>query len=139
MKPALVFVYGTLKAGYRNNYILQTSRLLAKGCTVAKCRMYDAGFPVLRPRTAKPADHNAPVWGEVYLVSDPNVMASLDRLEGEGRMYHRRTKLIRLENGKVVRAQTYVGDTNYWRDRVPLWPLINGHQGLCYHWERNYL
>jgi gamma-glutamylcyclotransferase (GGCT)/AIG2-like uncharacterized protein YtfP len=101
--------------------------------------MYDAGFPVLRPRTAKPADHNAPVWGEVYLVTDPAVMASLDRLESEGRMYHRHIKKIMLENGRVIKAHTYVGDARYWRDRVPLWPLINGHQGLCYHWERNYL
>ena len=69
MKPQLVFVYGTLKSGYGNNHILKTSRLLGAAETIGKLRMFDAGFPVVRPRTEKPGDWNATVMGEVYLVT----------------------------------------------------------------------
>lgn len=137
MKPVLVFVYGTLKHGYGNHHILAGSRFVGKGCTVAMCRMYDAGFPVLRPRSEKPGAHNAEVWGEVYLVTSPDTMRRLDSLEGEGRMYHRRIKIIHLENGKKVKAHTYVGDTKFWRERgCPLWPVQNGHSRPCYDWHR---
>jgi len=47
-----VFVYGTLKHGYGNHHVLEGSRFVGKGCTVAMCCLYDAGFPVLRERRA---------------------------------------------------------------------------------------
>ena len=133
MKPQLVFVYGTLKQGYGNNYILRTSRLLGAAETIGKMRMYDAGFPVVRPRTEKPGDWNATVTGEVYLVTDPDVMRRLDQLESEGRMYHRRKKKVRMTaTTKVVHAHTYIGDTKFWMHRVKLWPLA----GDRYVWSR---
>jgi len=133
MKPALVFVYGTLKRGHRNNYILATSRFVGEGVTVAKCRLFDSGFPVLRKGSEHYKEQNAPVQGEVFLVDSEVVMYKLDQLESEGRMCHRRTKMIRLDNGRTVRANTYVGDTKFWRSRrVRLYDL----QGPQYSWPR---
>jgi len=126
-----VFVYGTLKHGYGNHHVLEGSRFVGKGCTVSMCCLYDAGFPVLRERG------DAEVWGEVYEVTNPDTLRRLDALEGEGRMYHRRVKLIQLETGKVIKAHTYIGDTKFWSHRrLKPWPLINGHTRPCYHWHR---
>jgi gamma-glutamylaminecyclotransferase len=132
-----VFVYGTLKQGYTNNHMLAESKLVSKGVTVALCRLYHAGFPVLRPRSKKASAFNLPVTGEVYDVTDPAVMQALDRLESEGSMYHRRIKLIKLASGKVVKAHTYVGDGIRWQhlkaDRLHE-PKINKDLSVHYVW-----
>jgi gamma-glutamylaminecyclotransferase len=129
----LVFVYGTLKRGYGNNHILAQSKLLGEGQTVARCRLYDAGFPVLRRRTNRDGAWNAPVRGEVYEVTSQETMDRLDRLEGEGHMYHRRRKKIQLDSGEVVMAYAYVGDARFWGGgRVRLYPEpVN-----AYEWSR---
>ena len=88
-----VFVYGSLKQGHWNNYILGTSELVAEGNTLEDFVLMDCGFPFAVE--AKSVDDSlshlvSPVLGEVYKVSDESVISSLDRLEGEGSMYKRR-------------------------------------------------
>src|SRR5215831_9216536 len=106
----LVFVYGTLKRGYGNHHILGDSAFIGEGQTLARCRLFNAGFPVLRRRLNHDGPWNAPVRGELYEVADPEVMRRLDALEGEGRMYHRRKKKIVMATGRTVKAFAYVGD-----------------------------
>lgn len=129
---SLVFVYGTLKRGYGNNRLLERATFVSEGETVAKCRLFNSGFPVLRPRLKKrDGAWNAPVRGEVFEVNDEETMQRLDRLEGEGRMYHRRRKKIRLSSGAVVMAYAYVGDARAFR-RCQIYPApIN-----AYEWSR---
>lgn len=125
-----VFVYGTLKRGHANHHVLEGATFVGEAVTVAKCRLYHAGFPVLRKRSERPSDYNAPVQGEVYEFTDPAILQRLDRLEGEGRMYHRRVKLVTLHNGKTHKAYAYVGDTQFWtRGRYLLryGPNTDGH------------
>lgn len=125
-----VFVYGTLKRGYGNHHILNGHRFVSEAVTVAKCRLFNSGFPVLRPRTEKPNAFNAPVYGEVYDIgNDTKTLARLDALESNGRMYHRKVKLVYLFNsGRRVKVHAYVGDSKYWRHktRQDLLP-IHGH------------
>lgn len=129
----LVFVYGTLKRGYGNHHILKNAKFVSKGETVAKCRLFNAGFPVLRRRLNRDGKWNAPVRGEVFIVTDADTMARLDALESEGRMYHRRKKKIQFDNGKVVMAYVYVGDAKFWNNRAPLYPEpVN-----AYEWSRS--
>lgn len=131
MKPTTyVFVYGTLMRGYGNNAVLGDSRFIGRAETVGHCRLYHAGFPVLRERSK--AGPNAPVRGEVFVVTDPEVMRNLDSLEGEGRMYHRRGKYVRMETGKRILAFAYVGDARMFSAaHRPLYPL--GTDGR-YYW-----
>ena len=126
-----VFVYGTLKRGYGNNHLLADAKFIGTGETVALCRLFDAGFPVLRQRSKRPGAWNAPVTGEVYEVNDAE-LARLDSLESEGRMYHRREKKIRMANGEVIKAFVYVGSAEFWRERIPLYPAPDG----AYTWQR---
>lgn len=127
MTPIPVFVYGTLQRGQRNHHILRNSRFIGAGETVARCRLFNAGFPVLRDGHEDQPNQNAPVRGEVFEVADPEILRALDALEGEGRMYHRRIKYVRMEDGATVKAHTYVGDTRFWRaSMVDLLPMKNG-------------
>lgn len=126
-----VFVYGTLKHGYGNHGLLERATFIGNGETVAACRVYDAGFPVLRERDKDNAARNAKVRGEVY-ECDAETVHQLDRLESEGVMYHRRHKMIALESGELVKAALYVGDTAFWKFNERLLPLRDGK----YEWSR---
>lgn len=129
-----VFVYGTLKRQHRNHYILETSKYIGTGRTLALCRLFHAGFPVLRPRTKKPSMANLPVLGELYEVTDPDVLARLDLLEGEGRMYHRKVKMIWSDvDRRAVKAYTYVGNGKFW-SRFNKGQGLYQPQGLEYAW-----
>lgn len=71
-----VFVYGTLKYGESNSYILRNSIFVGTFKTDPKYNLHDLGpFPAVVP------DGNVSVIGEVYLV-DNDTMEKLDFLEG---------------------------------------------------------
>src|SRR5262245_6257639 len=112
---SLVFVYGTLKRGYGNHRLLLDATFVSEGQTIARCRLFDAGFPVLRRRLNRDGPWNAPVRGEVFEVTAQQ-LARLDSLEGEGRMYHRRKKKIRLDSGQTILAFAYIGDAQAFCD-----------------------
>lgn len=106
----LVFVYGTLKKGKPNHHILDNAwtDYVGKATTVGHYRMWCIGFPLIM---SVPADYDiftAPVVGEVYAV-DEQVMARLDRLENNGRMYRRQQIAVMMKGSKE-------------------------HQAWCYHW-----
>jgi gamma-glutamylcyclotransferase (GGCT)/AIG2-like uncharacterized protein YtfP len=108
-----VFVYGTLKQHYGNNHVLEGSKLIGVAVTIGKWRLFNAGFPVLRPRARVDGDWNTQVTGEVYEVTNPETLRRLDALESEGRMYHRKVVKVRVKSG-VIKAAAYVGDTKFW-------------------------
>lgn len=125
-----VFVYGTLKKGHGNNYLLEKATFIGAGQTTRVYRLLDSGFPVLWPRAHVRTDpRNAPVRGEVYEADDETV-ARLDRLESEGRMYHRKVRRVRLDSGTIVNAHLYIGSAAYWRSRKHNYPAPNG----AYDW-----
>lgn len=87
-----VFVYGTLKKGFHNHRCLEGAVFLKETHLVTPFRMFDTGgFPVLLPATVNKAGFFP--TGEVYELPEgkpgERVLARLDALEGEGRMYHR--------------------------------------------------
>ena len=131
-----VFVYGTLKQGHGNHFLLRDCYCLGTAVTRGKYRLFDGGFPVMRdPEHARDSFYNAPVKGELYHVSDTTVLRSLDRLESEGSMYHRRQITVTV-NGAKVQAYAYIGDAKFWRRHM--------HRQLCkldhdgnYSWSRH--
>lgn len=99
-----VFVYGTLKYGYGNwAWALSNEEYIGPDRTQDRYVLGDVGFPYAFPedyvKQYVPDDLLLPVSGDVFLMSDPIILAKLDGLEGEGNLYHRR--LIRTENGIV--------------------------------------
>jgi gamma-glutamylaminecyclotransferase len=121
-----VFVYGTLKRGYSNHALLETSRFLGEAATLKTYWMITTGvFPVVLD--AVPADFGLPplaIAGEIYHVDDAT-LEQLDHLEREGRSYHRKVTDVH-EAGRKVQAHIYVGVADYWHERrLPAWTIEN--------------
>jgi gamma-glutamylcyclotransferase (GGCT)/AIG2-like uncharacterized protein YtfP len=77
-----VFVYGSLKKGFHNNYLLGKSKLVAEG-TLPRVKMLRLwGFPGL-------VDGKGGAEGEVYEIDDLT-LATLDRLEGVAYGFYKR-------------------------------------------------
>ena len=108
-------VYGTLMKGEANHSAyLGTGIYEGKGC-ISGYDMYDLGYyPGIKPGAGQ-------VKGELYSVN-AEIMADIDRLEGEGSYYLRRYDLVEMENGKKAFAAIYVfnGDVS---DK-PLIPFV---------------
>lgn len=126
----IVFVYGTLKVGYGNHYLIGENPLsVARGEAVsddANFAMTNIGFPYLI--TVQTGGFLAK--GELYQVDD-SCLARLDRLEGVPHHYRREQRWFKQEamNGHGVRlilAWVYICN----RDNPPgyeIEPDANGH------------
>jgi gamma-glutamylaminecyclotransferase len=98
-----VFVYGTLQQGRHNHHILRDARFIGKAVTVRKFGMTDVGFPFMLPW-----QEIARVAGELFDIGDDaDILAALDRLESEGRMYDRVQGFVECE-GRRHLASFYV-------------------------------
>ena len=125
----LVFVYGTLKKGGGNHYLLKGSKYLGEGHTKGYyCWLKRGGsFPVVMDRPMGASSELAgKIKGEVYAV-DLATLAALDRLESNGNMYHRRKVQVSLRDQLVVYEDNpafkgrpfkpcymYIGDEKFW-------------------------
>lgn len=97
-----LFVYGTLKRGFRNHHLIEDGTLVDDHAILGGYRMYNVGtFPAIVPDTD---DYR--VFGEVWEVPDTRSV-QLDRLEGVPHMY-RREMLYVFENEQIVQRQVYV-------------------------------
>jgi len=96
-----VFVYGTLRQGCSNNYLLSGAMYLGAAWTRDRFALYVHDYPCLvKDRAA------AFIRGEVYLV-DAAVLARLDRLENHPHWYVREKKPVRLDLGGEIHAWIY--------------------------------
>jgi gamma-glutamylcyclotransferase (GGCT)/AIG2-like uncharacterized protein YtfP len=98
----LIFVFGTLKKGYRNNErCLRGAEFLGEATSLDNYIMQDVGFPTLwlasKNRPDRVASSKGRVAGEIYRVSLQQFEAC-DRLEGNGQMYTRELRAFRLPN-----------------------------------------
>jgi gamma-glutamylcyclotransferase (GGCT)/AIG2-like uncharacterized protein YtfP len=96
-KMTKVFVYGTLKKGYGNHYLLKNSKFVGEATSVSNWLMIgkDMAFPYLIKR-----DHNNGkiIKGEVYEV-DEDTLKKLDILEGVPTHYKKETIYVSYKNG----------------------------------------
>ena len=99
-----VFVYGTLKNGFRNHHYLSGSRFLGTGRTTEKYAMHtEGGIPFVVEN-----EQVSYIFGELYSV-DGSVLQNLDRLEGHPTWYQRKEVEICLDSGacSTMRAWMY--------------------------------
>jgi gamma-glutamylcyclotransferase (GGCT)/AIG2-like uncharacterized protein YtfP len=102
----LVFVYGTLKKGKHNHYVIKSGRYDGEGM-LSDVLMYTNGsFPILFNGSNR-------VLGELYYCN-PTVMSHLDLLEGNGSMYNREKKPVTIPDGTVKDAWVYLGVPEFW-------------------------
>lgn len=98
-----VFVYGSLKRGHYNHYLIKDQKFLREAKTKKEFSLYDLGsFP------AMVENGSSSIVGEVYQV-DKRALKVLDRLESHPHFYRR--KEIQLDNGEKV--LTYLLNDEY--------------------------
>lgn len=125
----LGFMYGTLKNGHGNNYLLRgRARFVAMAETVGKYLMFDNGFPyVVDRKDTNQGLFSGPetghVKGEVWEFDDA-VLKDLDRLEGVPNHYRRETTDVKLSTGQVVKVNIYICNNFRFSPHRPL-PLIH--------------
>ena len=113
-----VFVYGTLKKGYRNNVLLSRSTFVAPATTNPEFRLYDNGsYPCLVK--AKDGEVAHEVIGEVWIVDD-HTLSRLDQLENAPDLYHREE--IELIDQEKAWAYIYNYDTSRFHECGNQWP-----------------
>ena len=94
-----VFVYGTLRRGFENHYLLKNSKFIGYGITKEKYSLYVDSIPyVVKIPYCQ-------IKGEVYEV-DKNTLIALDELEGHPDFY-RRELIDVIVNGKTIKAWIY--------------------------------
>jgi gamma-glutamylcyclotransferase (GGCT)/AIG2-like uncharacterized protein YtfP len=107
-----VFVYGTLKSGFPNHYLLEGCEFFGRAVTVPTYKMIENGFPVIIPDP-----DGRRLAGEIYVVDD-ETLARLDRLEREGSSYDQRRATA--DQGVHLR-----------RTRRSLWRCLRSRPALC--------
>ena len=109
----LVAVYGTLRQGCHNNYLLQGCKMLGVAFSDNDATMYsNGGFPIL-----KLSEPTCKIVVEVYEVPDRVLHNYLDRLEGYPDWYDRTMTPFTLEDGQQVQAWVYHQEDNH---RLPI-------------------
>ncbi len=96
---AVVFVYGTLKKGFRLPSYLENSKFLGEGY-IEGYDMYKIDwYPVI-------VKGNGNVYGEIYEVDD-EILKNLDAVEDEGILYKRIKEKVKIKE-KELEAFVYV-------------------------------
>ena len=101
-----VFVYGSLKRGFGNHGLLESSKYIGTTETVfPNFRMHSllGSFPAVTSCT----NDGFAIMGELYEVN-LHTLNALDKLEGNGTMYTRRLVSVYNDNGDVVEAWMYL-------------------------------
>lgn len=97
-----LFVYGTLQHGQSRNFILQGLKYeKAILPSHRKVSPPSLGFPFIV------RDDSANVNGEVYFDVSQSLINELDRIEGEGFLFHRILVKVKISDEKEVDAFTY--------------------------------
>lgn len=96
-----IFVYGTLKEGFGNHYLLSKAIKVSKAETVRKYGMYQSGIPFVIKD-----EESTTIKGEVYLV-DQTTFKNIDRLEGHPSCYKREKVKVKLDNDRRATAWIY--------------------------------
>jgi gamma-glutamylcyclotransferase (GGCT)/AIG2-like uncharacterized protein YtfP len=104
----LVYVYGTLKSGFGNHRILETSEFVGEVTTKPFYRLYNVGH---YPGLVEDAETGKAIQGELYRVTDPAVMQRLDRLEGIPWLYRR--EYLKIEGMEDDEVQGYIYNQDY--------------------------
>jgi|TARA_R110000744_G_scaffold372683_2_gene484457 gamma-glutamylaminecyclotransferase len=87
----LVFVYGTLRQGHANHFIMRPTVKIGAGLTNDKYAMYVAGIPFLVED-----EQVSKIKGELYAV-DETTFEILDVLEGHPKWYERKKVDVTVE------------------------------------------
>jgi gamma-glutamylaminecyclotransferase len=114
LRDNLMAVYGTLKKGYSNSYLLHDASFVGSGVTADKYPMVSNGIPFVIED--KGVGYNIKV--EVYRVN-ADTLANIDRLEGHPNWYERKQVKIHCK-GKVYMCWLYFNNKHNYKGQTLL-------------------
>lgn len=128
---SIVAVYGTLRQGLYNNYLLEGAKFIGNAETVDNCTMYSrGGFPILSFHEGE-----GPAKVELYEVND-SILRRLDQLEGyrgedsRDNWYSRSLKQFLLEgtSDDPLHQEAYI----YHQDQPQSYPVVSSGDWITY-------
>lgn len=126
-----IFVYGTLKRGRHNNYMLGPSKFLGVYLTERMFTMYDGkGFPYVVPEGSNT------IIGELYEVDD-KILERLDWLEGVKANHYKRIEIRIFSATEETVAWIYVASPDtaiHVRDHYRAQPTKEKHNYIVQEW-----
>lgn len=123
----LVFVYGTLKKEHGNNRLLKGAEFLGETTLAGEYVLRSFGAPTLVHKSeALPTDTLAPVRGEVWVITDEEMLKSLDSLEAHPHGYYRSLCITEFGPAWVY----YYPEASYYAADEAC-PIVNG----AYQWK----
>jgi gamma-glutamylcyclotransferase (GGCT)/AIG2-like uncharacterized protein YtfP len=104
-----IFVYGTLKNNYHNSALFADSPMIGEAQTVEPYQTYSEGIPyVIHPNYTNPnGPSRLPVKGQVWSVTSPDILRSLDGLEGHPDWYRREKIMVQMGDGFEETAEVW--------------------------------
>jgi len=99
-----IFVYGTLKKGRGNHYLLNNQSFMGKGTIKGNYKMFVNRIPFL---TTSPEFDIKEIKGELYSVSN-EALDNLDMLEGHPFAYKREQVIVHLNDETSVISEAYL-------------------------------
>lgn len=119
----LIFVYGTLKVGFVNNYLLSKSLFKGEGTTVNKFGMFLSScgaYPFVIE-----SQENIKIPGQLFEITK-ETEKQLDILEGYPSYYTKKKIDVKTLDNKIVQATMYIKNENNFKDSIDLSkPLTN--------------
>lgn len=110
----LVFVYGTLKKGLSNSYVMKNAKFIGLGITKEEYQLYKLRFPCLFETI-----NGFQVRGEVYEVDD-KLLAGLDYFEGVPDLYYRKEIEVFIEGIGLSKAFVYFSNEPIPQNQIPI-------------------
>lgn len=107
-KRNIIAVYGTLRKGHHNHYLLRNALFLGEGSTLNDYKMICKGIPFVRPEVEPEVGNRITV--ELYAITDEELV-QVDNLEGHPHSYKREVTTILMDNGLTAEAQLYFHST----------------------------
>ena len=119
-----LFVYGTLKKGFGNHGVLGKSIYIDEAITNSQeFTMFNGAFPFVSDKNTH--ENAGRILGELYEVTEPEILVNLDRLEGVPSLYTRKDVEVTTLNNLLYNAIMYVasnGSNERLEKRIPMIP-----------------
>ncbi|MCS7299276.1 MAG: gamma-glutamylcyclotransferase family protein [Spirochaetia bacterium] len=115
-KENYVFVYGTLRKGLGNHYLLKEAKFIGFAKTKERYTMYARTIPFVNKNIK-----TSQIIGEVYLVDD-ETLSKLDYLEGHPSWYYREMIDVILDKGQYDTIPENIHD---YSEELKAWIYFN--------------
>jgi gamma-glutamylcyclotransferase (GGCT)/AIG2-like uncharacterized protein YtfP len=117
MAKHFVFVYGTLKTGFHNHYLLSSAKFIGKAVTKERGTLLEKGIPFFNDEKKTSLIH-----GEIFEVNE-NTLSRLDMLEGYDSDYPNRSWYQR-----KIKEFDLLDDNNQFLDVISAYVYVNNDE-----------